>query len=232
MEFDQRKNQRTVWVKQSWSAFFCLLTAFISGCATPQKVDYTAFRQSRPHSILILPPLNTSPDVSAGYSFLSQMTYPLAESGYYVFPVTVVGETFKQNGLSVPADIHAVPPAKFREIFGADSALYVTVTQYGSSYTVLDSRITVSADAKLVDLKTDTELWSGSASASDGSGSTSSGGLAGLLAQAIVKQVFNSLNDDASNKVAALTSQQLLSAGRSNGILYGPRSPHYGKEKD
>jgi hypothetical protein len=117
----------------------CVSVAVLAGCAAPQPYDYTVFKQSRPRSILVLPPLNQSPDVKATYSMLSQMTYPLAEAGYYVLPVTLVDETFKQNGLTSAGDIHAVAPAKLREIFGADAALYVTVTQYGVSYRLIDS---------------------------------------------------------------------------------------------
>jgi hypothetical protein len=40
---------------------------------------------------------------------LAQATLPLAESGYYVIPVSLASETFKQNGLANAADIHEVP---------------------------------------------------------------------------------------------------------------------------
>ena len=65
-----------------------------------QAYDYTAYKQSRPRSILVLPPLNESPEVAASHSMLSQVTMPLAEAGYYVLPVALVDETFKQNGMS------------------------------------------------------------------------------------------------------------------------------------
>ncbi|WP_233639706.1 GNA1162 family protein, partial [Achromobacter xylosoxidans] len=105
-------------------------------------VDYAAFRESKPASILVLPPLNTSVDVAAGAAVLAQATMPLAESGYYVVPVAVMEETFKQNGLTNADEIHELPAARLREIFGADAALYMTVKQYGSSYAVLSSSIT------------------------------------------------------------------------------------------
>ena len=40
----------------------------LAGCATQPGYDYSAFRESRPRSILVLPPLNDSPDVNATYS--------------------------------------------------------------------------------------------------------------------------------------------------------------------
>lgn len=203
----------------------------LAGCANqPAKFDYTAYRQAKPQSILVLPPLNETPDIGATFAMLSKATYPLAESGYYVMPVSLVSETFKQNGLNNPAEIHAVAPAKLKEIFGADAALYIKVDKYGSTYTVLNSVAIVSAQAKLVDLNTGNTLWSGSASASNNEGNNNSGGgLAGLLVAAIVKQIMNNVTD-ASYIVAGTTSARLLSAGRPNGLLFGPRSPNYGKD--
>lgn len=43
-------------------AFSCLLAA---GCATPAKKDFPALRSARPSSILVLPPLNKTPEVNA-----------------------------------------------------------------------------------------------------------------------------------------------------------------------
>lgn len=203
----------------------CLpLVLLATGCVTPQSYDYTAFRKSRPRSILVLPPVNNTPEVSATNSVFSQLSYPLAESGYYVFPVALVDETFRQNGLSNPAEIHAVDRQKLRDIFGADAALYVTIARYGASYRVFSSSVLVTVQGRLLDLKTGTELWAGSATASDDQGNNSGGGLAGLLIAAAVKQIVNNLMDS-SYAVAGRASQQLLYAGRANGLLYGPRKP-------
>ncbi len=210
----------------------CLLpAALIVGCATPKApYDYTAFKAAKPRSIVVLPPLNNSPEVNAGNSFYAQVTYPLAEAGYYVLPVALVGETFKQNGLTSAADIHAVDVKKLSEIFGADAAMYVTITNYGASYNVLNSVVLVTANARLVDLKTGNLLWSGSASASNNEGGNSGGGgLVGALVAAAVKQIIASTTD-ASHPVAGVASARLLSAGMPNGMLFGPRSENYLKQ--
>ncbi|APC18842.1 hypothetical protein BLL42_25210 [Pseudomonas frederiksbergensis] len=207
-----------------------LALAVLGGCVSPKTVDYSAYKQSRPKTILVLPPLNNSPDVKASYSMLSQVTYPLAEAGYYVLPIALVDETFRQNGLTTPADIHQAPANKLQEIFGADAALYITVTDYGTRYMVISSATVVTASAKLVDLKTGTTLWTGSASASSEEGSNNSGGgLLGVLITAAVKQIINS-STDAGHPIAGITSARLLSAGHSAGLLYGPRSPKYGTD--
>lgn len=56
-----------------------LALTVLGGCVAPKTVDYSAYKQARPKTILVLPPLNTSPDVKASYSLLSQVTFPLAE---------------------------------------------------------------------------------------------------------------------------------------------------------
>lgn len=201
-----------------------------TGCAAPgPSYDYSAFKQSRPTSILVLPPLNSSPDVGASYSMLSQVTLPLAESGYYVLPVSLVDETFHQNGLHNPAEMHDVKLQKLREIFGADAALYIDIKQYGTTYAVFASESRVTAEARLIDLRSEQLLWQGSATASSAEGRNSSGGLVGLLVQAVVSQIVESVTNQ-SHPVAGITSNRLLAAGRPNGMLYGPRSPNYQKD--
>ncbi|QAV22920.1 DUF799 domain-containing protein [Proteus hauseri] len=208
----------------------CVIFAFVlTGCAEPVKTDYSAFKQSKPKSILVLLPQNHTPEVDAGHSFLSQVTYPLAEAGYYVFPVAVVEETFKHNGLSTAGDIQAVSPNKLREIFGADAVLYLDITEYGTTYQIISSDTRVTVGAKLVDLRNGELLWSGTATASSTENDSSSSSLVGMLVSAVVNQVVNTVADK-SHQIAGITSVRLLSAGGANGILYGPRSPNYGKD--
>ncbi|MFJ7141985.1 DUF799 domain-containing protein [Pseudomonas sp. JDS08PS003] len=207
-----------------------LTVSLLVGCAAPKTVDYSAYKQARPKSILVLPPLNESPDVKATYSMLSQVTFPLAEAGYYVMPIALVDETFRHNGLTNPADIHGLSPAKLNEIFGADAGLYITVKEYGTSYMLISSETVVTASATLVDLKTGTTLWTGSARASSEEGNNgNNGGLVGMLITAAVKQIINT-STDAGHPIAGITSQRLLSAGQRTGLLYGPRSPKYGTD--
>lgn len=207
-----------------------LSISLLVGCTAPKTVDYSAYKQARPKSILVLPPLNESPDVKATYSMLSQVTFPLAEAGYYVMPIAVVDETFRHNGLTNPADIHGLAPAKLNEIFGADAGLYITVKEYGTSYMLISSATVVTASATLVDLKTGTTLWTGSARASSEEGNNgNNGGLVGMLITAAVKQIINT-STDAGHPIAGITSQRLLSAGQRTGLLYGPRSPKYGTD--
>ena len=199
--------------------------SLLGACATPPPPrDLSALRKAKPASVLVLPPANDSPDVLATPSVWSQLSYPLAESGYYVLPVSLVDETLKTNGVQTAADAHQIAPAKLREIFGADAALYVAVKRYGSVYRVINSEAVVTLEAKLIDLRSGELLWDGSATASSAEqGSGNQAGLIGLLVQAVVSQIIDSVSER-SHLIAGIASQRLLSTGRANGLLPGPRA--------
>lgn len=204
-------------------------TLWLLGCAAPAPKDYTAFKAADPKTILVLPPRNSSPEVSATYGFYSQMQRPLAESGFYVLPVTLVDEHFKSNGLTISDETHLVDGAKLLEVFGADAALYVDIKDYGTKYMVFGSASVVTAEGKLVDLRTGQTLWTGAATASSAEQSQNSqGGLAGLLVSALIRQVLATATDE-SYRIAAMTNHRLLSVQSQGGLLPGPRHPAYRK---
>ncbi|WP_428945386.1 DUF799 domain-containing protein [Pantoea sp. FN060301] len=200
-----------------------LAAVVLSGCAKKAPYDYTAFRESKPASILVLPAENSSPDIKAAHSFISLVTQPLAESGYYVFPVAVVEETFRQNGVTTAADIRSLSAQKLHGIFNADAALYIDITDYGTKYLIVDSETRVSATARLVDLRSGKQIWSGLATASDSENSNNSApGVIGILVAAAVKQIHSTVTDGA-HDVAVVTSSRLLTARDNGGLLAGPR---------
>ncbi len=217
------------WLRRAAAA---LPLAGMWGCAIQpvEPFDYAPFRAARPASVLVLPPINRSSDIAAPAAVWAQAAWPLAEAGYYVLPATLVAETFRNNGLTVAEDVHQVAPAKLREIFGADAALSLAITRYGVVYTLFDSQVVVSVQARLLDLRSGQELWTGQATASDaGQNNQGGGGLLAAVIAAAVKQVVNNLSDR-SFPVAGLATRQLFRPGPPRGVLYGPRSPLYGRE--
>ncbi len=204
--------------------------AILGGCATKAPpYDYAAFMKAKPATLLVLPPVNESPEVNATSGVWSHATVPLAEAGYYVLPVTLVDETFRQNGVSTANDAQDIPSTKLREFFGADAAVYMKIKKYGTSYAVLASETRVEVEARIVDLRSGELLWQGKAVATSAEEQQQSqGGLIGLLVTAIVKQIIGTATD-ASYRYAGIANQRLLGAPRYNGVLPGPRSPNYGK---
>jgi len=191
----------------------------LTGCVTNKPYDYTNFRAHPPRSILVLPPINKSTDVRGTYSYLSTVTRPLAEMGYYVFPVAEVDELMKENGMPTAGEMRTAPLDKIGEIIGADSVLYVTLTKYGSKYEVISSVTTVAAEAKLVDVKTGLTLWEGTTIVQQSSGGS---GLDSLI-EAAVTQIINSVTDPA-HDASSLANFQLFTI-KDHGLLYGPYFP-------
>jgi hypothetical protein len=194
------------------------------GCAAKTK-DYTAFRAHHPKSILVLPALNESTSIDATYGHLSTVSFPLAEMGYYVFPVAVVDQLMKENGLPTAGEMHQIPLKKAEQIFGADAVLYIKVKQYGSKYIVLTSVTTVALEAKLVDTKTGALLWEHSAVLQQSS--NGSDNLIASMITAAVTQIVNSKMDYA--HLFCPQANQLLFSIPGKGLLVGPRHSLYGQ---
>ena len=202
----------STWVT---SAFALLV---VSGCVAPEPKDYSQFRENMPASILVLPPTNQSVEVNASYSVMSSITTPLAAAGYYVFPVAVVDTYFKENGLPTPADMHAAPLDKLKEVFDPDAVLYLDVKQYGQEYNVISSAAEVDVAATLVDADTGLTLWEGEGYGVQSSGD-GGGGLIGILVTAAVAQAIGT-TADASHGIAVRANQEMI-LGRE-GLLLGP----------
>lgn len=201
----------------------------LGGCATKAPpYDYSAFMRAKPTTLLVLPPLNESPEINATSAVWAHATRPLAEAGYYVLPITLVDETLRQNGVTVANDAHNIAAPKLRDFFGADAAVYLKVKKYGTSYAVILSETRVEVEARIVDLRSGDLLWQGSAVATSAEQQQAQGGLAGLLVAAIIHQIVGTATDAAYN-YAGIANARMLAAPRYNGVLPGPRSPLYGR---
>jgi hypothetical protein len=207
-------------------AVLCVAILGIAGCANVPPYNYTNYRAHPPRSILVLPPLNESVSVEGTYSYLSTVTRPIAELGYYVFPVAVIDQYLKENGMPTAGEMHQVPLSKVHEILGADAVMYITLEQYGSKYQVLNSATMVIVRARMVDTKTGTLLWEGRGAAQQNS--SGSGNILGDVIAAALTQAVNS-GTDAAHGVCDQANHDLFHR-KDHGLLYGPYSPEFGKE--
>jgi hypothetical protein len=202
-----------------------LAAVLTAACASvPAEDPYVLYRELMPRSILVLPPVNESVDVNAPYSWVTTATMPIAEQGYYVFPVAVIDEFMKENGLPNPEDMHAAPLDKIWEIIGADAVLYVTLEEFGQKFELLSSTTRVNARAELVDVKSGQVIWTGRQNYAQGSDSGGQGLLADLVAAAIT-QIGQTVNDS-THEAAMLANQELFRNSRT-GLLTGPLHPGY-----
>ena len=148
-----------------------IASSLVAGCyPTVERVQEYGTR-----SIVVLPPLNQTPEISAPYELYSSITRPLADRGYYVYPVAIVDQFMKENGLPTAGEMHSVPLAKIHEIIGADAVLYPTVAAWhGPNLATMALAIltrsapsTVEVGYRLVDVKTGDLIWEHVQSARD-----------------------------------------------------------------
>jgi len=145
-------------MKKLWIVLAALL---LSACVTtpPVKRDLSAFQAAAPRSILVVPVINRSLDVDAPNYVLAALPVPIAERGYYVFPVNTTKYVLEQEGLYEGEKIRQESPQALAGLFGADAILYVTIIRWDAQYAVLAATVTVEFDYRLVS-KDGTEIWS------------------------------------------------------------------------
>ena len=201
----------------------------VSACMgqTIEPVDYTAFRDSAPRSVLVVPVVNSTNEAEAADFFLTTAPIPLAEKGYYVFPVNMVKKSMESDGLADAAMVHAADPTRVGELFGADMILYVEIVEWDAKYVVLASGVQVGFKYKLVDAKTGEDLWHNSASYFHDTSGNSGNIFADLLVTALTAAVNNMRSDY--TKLAA-TANNMAFITPKRGLPAGPHSPMFGKD--
>jgi hypothetical protein len=208
------------------------LLLLASACATapavPQK-DYTAFRAANPRSILVLPVVNNTTNVEAPAFFLSTLPIPVAERGYYVFPVNMVKRVLEDEGLDDPGLLHGTDPARLCNLFGSDAVLFVSIEAWTARYIFLDTTVTVEFDYVMKDGKTGDTIWKERRrvvhSSSQGSGSGNP--LADLVGMAVAAAITKASPNYM--PLARRANDEVFNAP-GVGIPAGPYHAEYGKD--
>ena len=197
----------------------------LGACASTDAVfDYERFYESAPYTVVVLPPTNLSVDAEAPRFFLSTITQPLVNRGYYVIPVEVVADMMAAEGLADGGALQQVRPQKFREHFGADAVLYIDIKSWDTSYVFLASSVTVAMDYRLVHTDTGETLWQESAQQTVTSDSGGGSGLGGLIAG-----VINAAVTAAATDYVPLARQANLQGLRT--LPPGPYHPRFEEER-
>jgi hypothetical protein len=197
--------------------------AIAAACAHAPSKDYSKLRSANPRSILVVPVVNKSVDVDAADYFLSTISVPLAERGYYVFPVNAVKRMLEDDGLADASLVHGTDPTRLCALFGADAVLFVTIEQWTAKYMLLTTQVTVQFEYVLKDGHTGEELWrerEGRVYSSDSGGQ----GLAGAIAAAIVTKAMPNYMP-----MARQANANAL-AYPGPGLPAGPYRPEYQKD--
>lgn len=204
---------------------------WLSGCVTQPKPDYANFFDHQPRSILVVPPANKTTAVDAPTIFLTTVSAAFAERGYYVFPVFLVQDILNDLGATDEGAIAAIPPEKFKEVFGTDSILYVTITDWATSYIVIASNIIVGAEYRLVDAGTGAVLWTGKQKViHDSGGGGGGGGLIGALVVAAVNAAVTAAT--VPYRPVAIQANNMAASQSGHGLPAGPYHPEFQKDRE
>lgn len=193
--------------------------AALSACVTPPAhKDYSALRTENPRSILVVPVINRSVEINAPDYFLTTIAKPLAERGYYVFPVHLVKRLMEDDGLNDADMVHEGEPQRLGKMFGSDAVMYISIEQWNAKYVVFSTSVTVSLKYSLKSASTGNTLWESAQTLVYQPQNNSGGGLAGLIAQAVVAAMAKAAPNymplaQQANALAIYTKGQGLPAG-------------------
>jgi len=226
-------------LRKSTGQVVIALCFIIVACApkvTPP--DYSLFMEEDPRAILIVPVLNSSPEVAAADYFLATVTVPLAERGYYVFPVNLTKELLADAGLADPGLVHTADTIRIGKLFGADAVLYVTIMNWEAKYMVLTTTVVVGFVYELRSAKSGETLWMASETMIYDPDVSAGGGLADLIIDAVEAAITKAKP----NYVPLARQANWLAICDTNvgpgqpkikcfPMLFGPYSPNYGIDR-
>jgi hypothetical protein len=199
-----------------------LLAGLMQGCIAPQHANLEVFNAHQPRSIVVAPVVNESPEVTANSVFITSITQPLAERGYYVFPVYLTDMILRDLGLVEAGHIHQLPTERFYELFGADAVLLITIKDWSTKYLGLVSSVAVSMEYILKDTKTGEVLWK------NNQGYVQSSGGSDLISMA-VSAAINALITD---YLPLARQANFLAFQPPKGLPAGPYHPQYQQDKE
>ena len=210
--------------------FTLTLIVLLSGCAgitkTTKGSEFPKMYEEQPRSLLILPPMNESSDAEAKRYYMTTIETPFALMGYYTFPVEIVSDIMKQEGVYDTELLYNMPLDKFNEFFDADAVLFTRIKEWKVSYAVVASSLTVSIEAEIRSTKSNETLWRYSGTVVvDLSGGSGGGSLAGLIASAVATAINTAMADYV--EYAKVANYRTITS-----LPAGPYSPMYMQDQD
>jgi hypothetical protein len=174
-----------------------LAVSFLSGCVemgTKQDAFPSMYGPQKPVSILVVPAINESTAADAGDLLNVTVSQPFTNMGYYVIPMPIVTDIFRNEGIVEGTQIKGMPTELFKKNFGADAVLFMTIESWDKNYAVLAANVTVGIEYVLLSTTSNEILWSYEQVVVI----DTSGGSGNLLADIISTAITTGLTDYAS----------------------------------
>ncbi|WP_133408042.1 GNA1162 family protein [Parashewanella tropica] len=169
--------------------FLCAVV-FLTGCVAPPKFitkqeAYPKVYSQKPASILVVPAINNTTAADAIELYSTTVAYPLAESGYYVLSVPYTQKFLAREGITEGAMAVQVPLEKYKQLFGVDAVLFVTLKKWDTNYSVVRGDVTVAAKAELYSTHSEEKLWHYNSTIVFNTSGDSNNGLVNLIVTAV-----------------------------------------------
>lgn len=203
-----------------------LAVALLSGCVemgTKQDAFPSMYTPKKPVSILVVPSINESTAADAGDLLNVTVTQPFTNQGYYVMPMPIVADIFRKEGILEGTQIKGLPTSLFKESFGADAVLFMTIESWEKNYAILAGNVTVAIEYVLLSTTSNEILWSYEQTVVV----DTSGGSGNIFADIIATAIATGMTDYAS--VARQVHAQAITAMPFG--KYHPRSGIDGPDK-
>ena len=177
---------------------FLVTAIFLGGCAglgpvlTKGEAYPLMYSDIKPVSVVVVPAVNKTTAADAADLINVTLTQPFANRGYYVLPIAIASEIFKQEGVIEGEQVFNFPVSVFKSNFGADSVLYVTINSWDKSYYVIGGKVTVGMSYVLVSTETSDVLWTAKKEFVVDTGGDAGGGLLG----AVISTAINTATTD------------------------------------
>ena len=141
-----------------------LAVSLLSGCVemmgTKQDAFPSMYGPQKPVSILVVPAINESTAADAGDMLNVTVTQPFTNQGYYVMPMPIVAEIFRNEGIIEGSQIKGLPTEMFKKSFGADAVMFMTIESWDKNYAVIAGNVTVGIEYVLLSTTSNEILWS------------------------------------------------------------------------
>lgn len=148
-------------MKKSAYLLLVIIPLLVQSCGPAQRLTrgdaYPAMYSDSPLAIAVMPPINKTTNVDAKEYFYFTMSRTLCERGYYVISPFLAMELFKTESAYDAENYATASLNQFREVLGADAALFTYITDWKKS--ALTSSITVSVEYVLRSAKTNETIF-------------------------------------------------------------------------
>jgi len=140
-----------------------LAVSLLSGCVemgTKKDAFPSMYGAQKPVSILVVPAINESTAADAGDLLNVTVSQPFTNMGYYVMPMPIVADIFRNEGIIEGTQIKGLPAELFKKNFGADAVMFMTIESWDKNYAVLAGNVTVGIEYVLLSTTSNEILWS------------------------------------------------------------------------